>query len=61
MEGELPTLVGPEGEDWRVPVSELESRQKELASRLSENGIEAALIQTPVDLYYYGADRMLPF
>ena len=49
MEGELTTLVGPEGEDWRVPVSELESRQKELASRLSDNGLEAALIQTPVD------------
>ena len=57
MEGELTTLVGPEGEDWRVPVSELESRQKELASRLSENGIEAALIQTPVDLYYYAGGR----
>ena len=57
MEGELTTLVGPEGEDWRVPVSELESRQKELASRLSENGLEAALIQTPVDLYYYAGGR----
>ena len=57
MEGELTTLVGPEGEDWRVPVSELESRQKELASRLSENGIEAVLIQTPVDLYYYAGGR----
>ena len=51
MEGELPTLVGPEGEDWRVPVSELESRQRELANRLAMEGHEAALIQTPVDLY----------
>ena len=57
MEGELTTLVGPEGEDWRVPVSELEFRQKELASRLSDNGLEAALIQTPVDLYYYAGGR----
>ena len=57
MEGELTTLVGPEGEDWRVPVSELESRQKELASRLSEKGLGAALIQTPVDLYYYSGGR----
>ena len=57
MEGELTTLVGPEGEDWRVPVSELESRQKELASRLSENGLEAALRQTPVDLYYSAGGR----
>jgi len=57
MEGELTTLVGPEGEDWRVPVTELESRQKELASRLTEQGLEAALIQTPVDLYYYSGGR----
>ena len=57
MEGELTSLVGPEGEDWRVPVSELESRQNELASRLSKEGFEAALIQTPVDLYYYAGGR----
>ena len=57
MEGELPTLVGPEGEDWRVPVSELESRQRELANRLAREGHEAALIQTPVDLYYYAGGR----
>ena len=57
MEDELTTLVGPEGEDWRVPVSELESRQKELSLRLVEEGLEAALIQTPVDLYYYSGGR----
>ena len=57
MEGELTSLVGPEGEDWRVPVSELESRQNDLASRLSKEGLEAALIQTPVDLYYYAGGR----
>jgi Xaa-Pro dipeptidase len=57
MEDELSTLVGPEGEDWRVPVSELESRQSKLASMLSEAGHEAALIQTPVDLYYYTGGR----
>lgn len=57
MEGELPTLVGPEGEDWRVPVSELESRQRELANRLAREGHEAALIQTPIDLYYYAGGR----
>ena len=62
MEDELSTLVGPEGEDWRVPVSELESRQSKLASMLSEAGHEAALIQTPVDLYYYtGAGKMAPY
>ena len=57
MEGELTTLVGPEGEDWRVPVSELEARQSELAARLAAQGIEGALIQTPVDLYYYSGGR----
>ena len=57
MEGELTTLVGPEDEDWRVPVSELEARQKELANRLTQAGHEAALIQTPVDLYYYSGGR----
>ena len=58
MEGELTTLVGPEDEDWRVPVSELEARQKDLANRLTQAGHEAALIQTPVDLYYYSGTRV---
>ena len=57
MEDELSTLVGPKDEDWRVPVSELESRQKALSSRLAEEGLAAALIQTPVDLYYYSGGR----
>ncbi len=57
MDETLPTLVGPEGEDWRVPVSELESRQNELRKRLIDSGHEAALIQTPVDLYYYAGGR----
>ena len=37
--------------------SELENRQKELSSRLVKQGLEAALIQTPVDLYYYAGGR----
>ena len=57
MEDELSTLVGPEDEDWRVPVSELESRQSKLASMLTEAGHEAALIQAPIDLYYYTGGR----
>ncbi|HIF45317.1 MAG TPA: M24 family metallopeptidase [Candidatus Poseidoniales archaeon] len=57
MEDSLATLVGPEGEDWRVPVAELESRQAELARRLVEAGLPGALIQTPVDLYYYSGGR----
>ncbi len=57
MQEQLPTLVGPEGEDWRVPVSELESRQIRLSKLLQENDLEAALIQHPVDLYYYAGGR----
>ena len=57
MQDQLDTLVGPEGEDWRVPVSELEARQKNLAEMLANQGHEAALIQTPVDLYYYSGGR----
>ncbi|MEO2120406.1 MAG: M24 family metallopeptidase [Candidatus Poseidoniia archaeon] len=51
------TLSGPEGEDWRVPVSELEERQTNFATLLREAEIEAALIQNPVDLYYFAGGR----
>ncbi len=57
MQDSLSTLVGPEGEDWRVPVSEMEVRQNLLAKLLQENDIEAALVQNPVDLYYYSGGR----
>ena len=57
MQDSLSTLVYPEGEDWRVPVSEMEARQNLLAKLLQENDIEAALVQNPVDLYYYSGGR----
>ena len=50
-------LLGPEGEDWRVPVSELEQRISKLADLLQENNLPGALIQSPVDLYYYAGGR----
>ena len=50
-------LVGPDGEDWRVPVSELESRIQELSNRLNDAKIPGVLIQNPVDLYYYAGGR----
>ena len=50
-------LLGPEGEDWRVPVSELEQRISKLANMLQENNLPGALIQSPVDLYYYAGGR----
>ncbi len=46
-------LLGPEGEDWRVPVSELAARINRLSKDLAAEGQAGALIQTPVDLYYY--------
>lgn len=50
-------LLGPEGQDWRVPVSELEHRLGKLAHLLQENNLPGALIQSPVDLYYYAGGR----
>ena len=50
-------LLGPDGADWRVPVSELETRQRELARRLREAGLPGILIQHPIDLYYYAGGR----
>jgi len=50
-------LVGPEGEDWRVPASELEARQNRLSELLSQAKISGAFIQHPVDLYYYSGGR----
>ena len=50
-------LLGPENEDWRVPVSELENRQLALSEELRKIGISGALIQNPVDLYYFAGGR----
>lgn len=50
-------IVGPDGEDWRVPVSEFEARQTRLAEMLAEAGLPGALVQHPVDLYYYAGGR----
>ena len=50
-------LSGPDGEDWRVPVSELENRLKRLARALRVAALPGALIQHPVDLYYFAGGR----
>tara|TARA_Y100000589_G_scaffold263971_1_gene254568 strand:- start:5225 stop:6499 length:1275 start_codon:yes stop_codon:yes gene_type:complete len=50
-------LIGPDGEDWRVPVTELESRLNNLSNKLTDAGISGALLQNPVDLYYYAGGR----
>ena len=53
----IDNLHGPDGEDWRVPVSELESRIMDFSNHLADAEIAAALIQSPVDLYYYAGGR----
>ena len=50
-------LSGPDGEDWRVPVSELEDRLERLARALRVAALPGALIQHPVDLYYFAGGR----
>ena len=50
-------LLGPDDEDWRVPVSELENRQSALSEELRRAGLSGALIQNPVDLYYFAGGR----
>ena len=50
-------IQGPNGEDWRVPVSELESRLETLSIALQENSLPGAFVQHPVDLYYFTGGR----
>ncbi len=50
-------LLGKEGQDWRVPVSQLEDRITNLSKHLAEANLPGALIQNPVDLYYYTGGR----
>jgi len=57
MAWDMRGLVGPEGADWRVPVQELENRRARLSVALSENGIESALIDDPVELYWLTGGR----
>ena len=57
MTWDMGRLVGPDNVDWRVPVSELENRRERLAIALSENGIESALIDDPVELYWLTGGR----
>tara|TARA_Y100001934_G_scaffold256178_1_gene323921 strand:+ start:2573 stop:3826 length:1254 start_codon:yes stop_codon:yes gene_type:complete len=50
-------LSGPEGEDWRIPVSELEDRQKRLARKLAEEGTQSVFIEDPVEIYWLTGGR----
>ena len=50
-------LCGPDGEDWRVPAKELETRLENLSQNLAQAKIPGVLIQNPVDLYYFAGGR----
>ncbi len=57
MEWDVGLISGPEGEDWRVPVSELSERQERLSIALAENGLKSAIIDDPVELYWLTGGR----
>lgn len=57
MEWDSSDLVGPEDQDWRVPVSELENRHEQMSIALAEEEIESAFIEDPVELYWLTGGR----
>ena len=50
-------IQGPNSEDWRVPVSELEARLETLSVVLQQNSLSGVFVQHPVDLYYFAGGR----
>ena len=50
-------ISGPDGDDWRVPVTELQERQRRLSKSLASHGMESALIDDPVELYWLTGGR----
>ena len=50
-------LVGPDGEDWRVPPTELEFRQQKLIKQMNTLNLESIWINDPVDLYWIVGNR----
>ena len=57
MSWDAERISGPNGEDWRVPVSELEARQSRLSEALAGAGHESILIDDPVELYWLTGGR----
>jgi Xaa-Pro dipeptidase len=57
MDWDVGLISGPDGEDWRVPVTELQERQKALSVSLAYHGMESALIDDPVELYWLTGGR----
>ena len=54
MEWSTDALAGPDGEDWRVPTSELENRQSRFISALDGG---SAWVNDPVDMYWLVGNR----
>ena len=54
MEWSTDTLAGPDGEDWRVPTSELEMRQARFLEVLDGG---SAWVNDPVDMYWLVGNR----
>ena len=57
MDWDVDLISGPDGDDWRVPVTELQERQRRLSKSLASHGIESALIDDPVELYWLTGGR----
>ena len=57
MDWDVDLISGPDGDDWRVPVTELQKRQRRLSKSLASHGIESALIDDPVELYWLTGGR----
>ena len=57
VQWDVGVIEGPDGDDWRVPVTELESRQARAAAALADAGIEAMLVHDPVDSYWLCGSR----
>jgi len=57
VQWDVGVIKGPDGDDWRVPVAELESRQARAAAALADAGIEAMLVHDPVDSYWLCGSR----
>ena len=54
MEWTTDALIGPDGEDWRVPTSELEIRQSRFVTALEG---KSAWVNDPVDMYWLVGNR----
>ena len=57
MQWDTGPLAGPDGDDWRVPVSELEARQNSFRASLRSAAMAGAWVADPVDLYWLAGNR----